>query len=540
MNPVEEAAFETSIYQYFLFKANQAATAASAKAKTAPKQAPTTAANDKQSPAVTPTTANDKEDDESNKPSESDSSEKNPTEEAAAGDMPTNTDTAAASDKPPAAGMTTGQPPALAPRPPAQGIPPAGPPPPGHYPHVGQFPGMLVPPAGPPAFSPPLGGQMTPLNMMPPNMMPPNMMPPGMMPFPGMVSPPFGAPAAGMQPPIGQFPGMFAPPGVPPVHQPVPAAQQPPPPNMPPGISPSTMAEKYQKVADVIRKEFPHHASKLPANVQWIAPDVCMRYTLYPKVQHEVNFLRYQKQVEKNQESRKPGRPRKRAPSPVMPPVGNPFPALGPSPKKKTKIDTKYVRIATRKDVPEDVKELIANVKKESYSERRAMKQKIARLEAKVVLTKEKLDEKKQAPLPPPVPMPPPIPRAPPKPVGPPATFESRYKQLEDYKRANNSCRVPGRVPGLGKWVAELRKNYRQLKEDPDLPIADESSPNLMAAELTKERMDKLDELGFEWDVAKKTLPWETRFEQMMNFRAKTGHCNVPRHYKENPSLGEW
>jgi hypothetical protein len=61
-----------------------------------------------------------------------------------------------------------------------------------------------------------------------------------------------------------------------------------------------------------------------------------------------------------------------------------------------------------------------------------------------------------------------------------------------------------------------------------------------MASELTKERMDLLDEIGFEWDVAKQTLPWQTRFEQMLEFKAKTGHCNVPRHYKEDPSLGEW
>jgi hypothetical protein len=62
----------------------------------------------------------------------------------------------------------------------------------------------------------------------------------------------------------------------------------------------------------------------------------------------------------------------------------------------------------------------------------------------------------------------------------------------------------------------------------------------LNVADLNKERLDKLDEIGFEFDVAKKTLPWQTRFEQMLEFKEKNGHCNVPRHYKENPSLGTW
>lgn len=532
MNPSEEAAFETSIFHYFLFKSNQASTAAAREAAQ-PKQKPAPAAtNDETAAKGTDKAAADKDDDGNNKqpakPSEP--SDKNP---AAAAPVP------AASNKPPA--MPTGQPPIFAapagPHVSIQNMMPGYAVPPGPLPLAGAMPPMM------PGYAPPPPGlwpAVPPVQQFPGGQFPGGMMaPPGQQPV--GVFPPQNAnvPAVAPQAPPQQSPANAMPPMMP---------AQPPSTNaMPPMTMPaSVLAKKYKKIADVIHSEFPQHASKLPPNAQWIAPDASMRYSIFPRLQQEVHSLRqaqHEQQLQSLVPKRKRGRPRK---TPDANTAGVPIAeAVGPSPPKRGK----YAKIANRKDVPDDVKELIANVRKESSREKSAMKSKIARLEAKVVLTKEELKKKQAAK--PPLPLPPatidnsqykeliPLPK--PKPVGPPATFESRYKELEDFKRANNHARVPGRVPGLGRWVADLRRNYRAAKESPAFLEANEAKEArlLSPADLTKERLDKLDELGFEWDVAKKTLPWQTRFEQMLEFKEKNGHCNVPRHYKPNPALGE-
>jgi hypothetical protein len=158
---------------------------------------------------------------------------------------------------------------------------------------------------------------------------------------------------------------------------------------------------------------------------------------MYPKLQQEATYLRDCKREQDIESSKKRGRPKNDSPL-----------------RKRSRTDTKWTRIAGREDVPQDVKELIDNYKKETYN----MKQKVARLETRVAVTKDKLNKKAVAAAKPaPVVLLPPVtaptkPRTPPKPIGPPATFESRFKELEDFQRANNHTRVPGRIPGLGRW----------------------------------------------------------------------------------------
>lgn len=38
----------------------------------------------------------------------------------------------------------------------------------------------------------------------------------------------------------------------------------------------------------------------------------------------------------------------------------------------------------------------------------------------------------------------------------------------------------------------------------------------------------------------KKYCPWYSKFWELVEFRTKTGHCNVPQKYSTNPSLGKW
>jgi len=481
MNAQEEAAFEQSIYHYFLFRQGQAKTAAARETESSNN-------SPKNSNAAAPT-------------NDSGGNTKQPA--AAQGSTQQSTGkegTTSAAAKPPA--------PAAMMAPPPQGTP-------GYPAQMVQFPpgGAMMSspmPMGPPF---PIG---TPWQQPPPGQFVPCMLP---------VAPPMMAPVPQLHP------AMMPPQPAPPQQQTEPVVNS---------IPSPELAAKYKKIANVILEEFPDIAKKLPPNAESVPPEVTLRYYMYPKIQKEVVSLRAYKSSQV--ETTKRGRPKKGT-------------TTSATPSKKSRIgdSTKWVRLSTREDIPDDVKELIGTYKTEATK----LKKKVARLETRVAVTKDKLDVTKQATpagkaapahttKPAPTFSPPNMETtspaiAPPNPsAGVRVTFESRFKELEEFKRANNHTRVPGRQPGLGKWVSDLRKSYRLCKEHPYMLKDGVSEALLNVADLNKERLDKLDEIGFEFDVAKKTLPWQTRFEQMLEFKEKNGHCNVPRHYKENPALGEW
>jgi hypothetical protein len=79
---------------------------------------------------------------------------------------------------------------------------------------------------------------------------------------------------------------------------------------------------------------------------------------------------------------------------------------------------------------------------------------------------------------------------------------------------------------------------YKQSKERPEILQPKKFAGSV--SDLTQERIDRLNKLGFEWDVAKKVVPWEERFNEIVAYKEKYGNTNVPRNWKENPSLGEW
>ena len=67
--------------------------------------------------------------------------------------------------------------------------------------------------------------------------------------------------------------------------------------------------------------------------------------------------------------------------------------------------------------------------------------------------------------------------------------WNQRYEELVKYHSIHNSCNVPRNVPHLGDWV----NNQRQFKKMYDAASKKSS--------LTVERIEKLNALGFEWDL---------------------------------------
>ena len=56
---------------------------------------------------------------------------------------------------------------------------------------------------------------------------------------------------------------------------------------------------------------------------------------------------------------------------------------------------------------------------------------------------------------------------------------------------------------------------------------------------MTAERVELLNKLGFVW-IATADIPWETRIEQLKEYKKLHGNCLVPNKYREENGLGRW
>jgi len=102
--------------------------------------------------------------------------------------------------------------------------------------------------------------------------------------------------------------------------------------------------------------------------------------------------------------------------------------------------------------------------------------------------------------------------------------WEARFTELRAYKKQFGDCRVPKGWPpnpGLGDWVGTQRSQQKQLSAD---------------------RRRRLTKLGFTWRVnlMSPMESWEERFQELVAFHQRFGHCEVPRPWPENKALAEW
>jgi glutathionylspermidine synthase len=57
---------------------------------------------------------------------------------------------------------------------------------------------------------------------------------------------------------------------------------------------------------------------------------------------------------------------------------------------------------------------------------------------------------------------------------------------------------------------------------------------------LRKDRLDKLNEVGFEWKACKDESTWLQYFNELLAYKSIYGHCRVPSNYGRNLSLVTW
>lgn len=101
-------------------------------------------------------------------------------------------------------------------------------------------------------------------------------------------------------------------------------------------------------------------------------------------------------------------------------------------------------------------------------------------------------------------------------------TWDERFDQLVEYNSEYGDCNVPQsyeKTPGLGRWVN--RQRTAKAKD-----------------ELGNERISKLKSLGFSFNT--KNFLWDARFQELVNFKQNTGHCDVPYGWNDNKELSKW
>jgi hypothetical protein len=117
-------------------------------------------------------------------------------------------------------------------------------------------------------------------------------------------------------------------------------------------------------------------------------------------------------------------------------------------------------------------------------------------------------------------------------------TFDERFKDLMAFKAKFGHCNVPqkrssnNKYRSLGQWCSDIRRSYKAIKEGGTAPARNNT--------LSKADMKRLENAGFEWNIRN---TFDQRFNDLMAFKAKFGHCNVPQTQSSNNkhrSLGLW
>jgi hypothetical protein len=110
--------------------------------------------------------------------------------------------------------------------------------------------------------------------------------------------------------------------------------------------------------------------------------------------------------------------------------------------------------------------------------------------------------------------------------VPPVDSWDKRFEELKAFQREHGHCRVPGvndkdsATYKLASWVSKQRQRYKLLQQGKKGFV------------LTEERIQKLNEIGFEWSVTK--VFWDERFKDLKAFEKEHGHWRVPGKYDKN------
>jgi hypothetical protein len=107
--------------------------------------------------------------------------------------------------------------------------------------------------------------------------------------------------------------------------------------------------------------------------------------------------------------------------------------------------------------------------------------------------------------------------------------WDRRFEALAAFQRAHGHGNVPSSWaadPGLGRWVARQRHQYR-------------------VGSIREDRRRRLDQLGVDWPAEpgrsrSRDLGWDRMVAALAAFREIHQHSNVPKGWPEHPQLARW
>ena len=95
-------------------------------------------------------------------------------------------------------------------------------------------------------------------------------------------------------------------------------------------------------------------------------------------------------------------------------------------------------------------------------------------------------------------------------------SFDDRFNDLMAFKAKYGHCIVSynGEDVSLGKWCNTVRGSYKKIQNN--------KKPK---TKLSDEQIQRLNDAGFKWSLVGSAF--NKRFNDLMSFKAKYGHCDV-------------
>jgi hypothetical protein len=110
------------------------------------------------------------------------------------------------------------------------------------------------------------------------------------------------------------------------------------------------------------------------------------------------------------------------------------------------------------------------------------------------------------------------------------AVWYTRLNELVSYQAEHGNCNVPQQLAAtrkLGIWVNKQRMEKKFM----DMGLR---------SSMTADRVQALEQVGFGWGKLRGQFSWDARYQQLVEYAAIHGHCEVPTKCSLNKTLGRW